>query len=360
MSFVDIDALLVEVDAAAVCGPNLEYDPDFLALEQAILGKPEVQYGDTITPAVPPEWKVVKRLASELLARSRDLRLAMPLLRSLLALHGIGGMADGLRLIERLLEERWDSVHPQLDPDDGLDPMLRINSLATLADSGTVGKELKECAFLNLPGLGPLTLRALEMASGELATPEGQERVLLSSLEASVRDVDQEKITQAAAFLGAAYDSARNIEALLVRHVGSSQALNLDALTRNLRRGRDFITSQMSADTAADGAHETDADAAADAQGDGTPTAAGTGAPARAQAGISGDIASRADVIRMLDKICSYYQRNEPSSPVPLLLARAKRLVPKNFFEIMEDLAPEGMAQLTVISGPQVEASQEE
>jgi type VI secretion system protein ImpA len=63
-------------------------------------------------------------------------------------------------------------------------------------------------------------------------------------------------------------------------------------------------------------------------------------------------VTSRADVIRMLDKINKYYQQYEPSSPVPLLLERAKRLVPKNFFEIMEDLAPEGMAQLLVVSGP--------
>jgi type VI secretion system protein ImpA len=44
---------------------------------------------------------------------------------------------------------------------------------------------------------------------------------------------------------------------------------------------------------------------------------------------------------------------------VPLLLERARRLVPKNFFEIMEDLAPEGIAQLTVISGPRGEAQQD-
>ena len=72
MTIVDIEALLQEIDAAAPCGPDLEYAPDFLALEQAILGKPEVQYGDTITQAVPPDWKVVKKLASGLLARSRD------------------------------------------------------------------------------------------------------------------------------------------------------------------------------------------------------------------------------------------------------------------------------------------------
>jgi type VI secretion system protein ImpA len=60
---------------------------------------------------------------------------------------------------------------------------------------------------------------------------------------------------------------------------------------------------------------------------------------------------SRQDVIRLLDKICAYYQRHEPSSPVPLLLNRARRLVDKNFMEILEDLAPEGLGQARQVGG---------
>jgi hypothetical protein len=33
---------------------------------------PEVQYGDTIVSAVPPEWKHVKKQTLDLLARTRD------------------------------------------------------------------------------------------------------------------------------------------------------------------------------------------------------------------------------------------------------------------------------------------------
>ncbi|MDL2354004.1 MAG: type VI secretion system ImpA family N-terminal domain-containing protein, partial [Pseudomonadota bacterium] len=243
MSIVDVDILLQELAEAAPCGPNLEYDPAFLELEQAVLGKAEVQYGDTITAAVPPEWKQVKKLSLDLLARTRDLRVALPLLRALLALHGMAGFADGARLIQRLVDERWDSVHPQLDPDDDLDPMLRINSLATLADAATVLRELKDSAFIQLPGLGPLTLRTLELANGELAAPEGQTPVSMASLEAALRDVAAEPMQRARDAAAQAHDSIVEIEVALVRRVGSSQALNLDQLTRNLRRMRDFLAS---------------------------------------------------------------------------------------------------------------------
>jgi type VI secretion system protein ImpA len=63
-------------------------------------------------------------------------------------------------------------------------------------------------------------------------------------------------------------------------------------------------------------------------------------------------IEDRQDVIRMLDQICAYYQQNEPGSPVPLLLKRARQLVEKNFLEIVQDLAPKSAAEVkTLISG---------
>lgn len=354
MAKIDVDALLREVSPEAPCGPNLEYDPDFVALDLAALGKPEVQYGDTITPAVPPEWKLVRRIAGELLERSRDLRLAVHLLRASLALDGVAGLADGIALIERLLAERWDSVHPELDADDDMDPMLRINSLANLADLSTVLKDVKEATLIVLPGLGPLSVRMLEIASGELAPPAGQEKVALNSIEQALGDVDDAALAAATDALARAYDSVVNIETLLVRQVGSSQALNLDALTRPLKRGRDFLQQQISLRRGDDAPAADAADGASHA--DGGPA---SGAGGAARAGISGEIANRADVVKMLDKLIGYYQQHEPSSPLPLLLERAKRLVPKNFFEIMEDLAPDGIGQLMVIKGPDASAPRE-
>ena len=352
MSAIDLDEFLRVLQADAPCGPNLEYDLDFVALEQEMAGKPEVQYGETITAAVPPEWKSVKRSATALLARSRDLRLVVHLLRANLALQGVPGLMDCLHLIERLLEERWDSVHPELDADDAMDPSLRINSLAVLADRGAVLKDLKEATLIMLPGLGPLNLRMLDIATGELATPQGHVKVSIESIERALRDVEGAALAAAGNALSRAYDSAVNIETVLVRQVGNAQALNLDGLTRMLKRGRDFLALQERGQSDAADAHvDVHADAeVADAAG-GALAVAGT----RRAAGISGEITNRDDVVRMLDKLLTYYQQHEPSSPLPLLLLRAKRLVSKNFMEIMEDLAPDGMQQVNVIRGPQDE-----
>lgn len=345
MSIVDVDVLLQEVEAGMPCGPNLEYDPLFLELEQNAQGKPEVQYGTTIVPAVPPEWKVVKKQAFELLGRSRDLRVAMLLLRSLLALHAIPGFADGVRLIERLVDERWDSVHPQLDPDDDNDPTLRINSIATLLDASSIIRDLKETAFIQLPNLGPLSVRVLEVSSGESPPPAGQAAIAPSSIEAALRDVRPEAMLEAAGAVGRAHDSVERLEAALVRQVGAANAIDMGVLKRQLRRMRDLLAPHLPQTEELDPM----ADTPALEESAGAPAATAASAPAP----VSGEINSRADVVRMLDKILAYYQRNEPSSPVPMLIERAKRLAPKNFFEIMEELAPESVNQLKILRGPE-------
>ncbi len=69
------------------------------------------------------------------------------------------------------------------------------------------------------------------------------------------------------------------------------------------------------------------------------------------EARLTGAIRSRQDVIRMLEQMCKYYEKNEPSSPVPLLLQRAKRIASKDFLEIIRDLSPKALDDIQAIGG---------
>ena len=66
---------------------------------------------------------------------------------------------------------------------------------------------------------------------------------------------------------------------------------------------------------------------------------------------INGTIQSRQDVVRLLDRICEYYARTEPSSPLPFLLRRAQRLAEMDFLQIVDELTPAMRAQLEPIVG---------
>ena len=50
-----------------------------------------------------------------------------------------------------------------------------------------------------------------------------------------------------------------------------------------------------------------------------------------------------------------FYERAEPSSPVPILLRRAARLVNKSFLDVLRDLIPEGVNQALLYRGQEQE-----
>ncbi len=95
-------------------------------------------------------------------------------------------------------------------------------------------------------------------------------------------------------------------------------------------------------------AEETGSDAEPEAEG-AEPGEAGA-APAAAAA-PPGAITSPQDVQNTLDRIIAYYAANEPSSPVPTILRRAKRLVGADFMTIMKDIAPGGIDNVRLVGG---------
>ncbi|WP_233853356.1 type VI secretion system protein TssA [Paraburkholderia sp. HD33-4] len=331
--------MLADISAASPCGDDLEYDPDFLALEQVVNGKPEVQFGETMVAATPPDWKVAEALSLDLLTKGRDLRVAVHLARALLNRRRFAGFAEGLALVEGLLEQRWDHVYPQLDADDDNDPTARVNALAALVETSGMLVDVRDAPLASSRAHGVVSLRDIEYATGEVPLAKGIEAPSLSSIDAVIADAHEDASDAHTALLAASH-SAMRIETVLTERVGAARSIDLSPLTKLLRRAADFLGERLN-----------DAAGSPEASSDGE---AGTGervGAAPAAVPVSGDITDRQDVIRMIDKICAYYERHEPSSPVPLLLQRARRLVDKNFMEILQDLAPEGMSQARQVGG---------
>jgi type VI secretion system protein ImpA len=331
MAEFNLDALLSPLAETAPCGADLEYDPAFLALEEAARGKPEQQFGDTIIAAQEPDWRVVDEQSRELFGRTKDLRIVMHWLRARTRMQGLRGFATTLPLVHGLLERYWDQVFPMLDVEDNNDPTMRLNALAPLADPGTVIADLRSAA-LGSARIG-LRVRDVELAGGK-AQPEGDEQV------PSPEGVT-EALRQAEAEAAGLLQSVRDAHDVLVKidALVTEKASTAGPDLRPLR-----LITQCLAENAARAAGNGDpAAASADAE-------AGGGAPAAA-GGPPGALRSREDAIRMLDRVCDWIERNEPSNPAPLLIRRAQRLMSKNFLEIIRDLIPEGMDQVTKIAG---------
>lgn len=348
---IDIQGLLREISPEAPCGDDLEYDPAYGELERATEGKPEQQFGDTIIPAEEPEWPEVERQALELLARTKDLRVATHLTRALIRTKGWPGFRDGLGLIKGLLEQYWESMHPQLDPDDDNDPTLRVNTILTLADPEATLEALRDAPLVSARGIGSFSLRDLQIAHKELPPPKDDKAAPPEPqlIEAAFQEVDLDQLQATMDAIDGSLELARAIETLLIEAVGIDASPDLSPLTEIIQLAHKAVaTPLIERGGATADAEDSIAENAEDA-----PAAEPAGKPV-ASSGL-GAINNRADVVRALELLIDYYRRQEPSSPIPLLLSRAKRLVSKDFLEILEDLAPDGLSQAQVIRGPESE-----
>jgi len=349
MGVVDLEALLSPVSTDAPCGEDLEYDAAFGEMERAAQGKPEQQYGDTVIPAEEPNWGELKRKTTELLGRTKDLRVAVHLGRALLRTDGLRGLADGLEFLLGLLERYWDGVHPQLDPDDEYDPTLRVNTIATLCDPEAVLRGVREAPLVSSPALGRYSLRDVQLATGALAAPEGVTPPGVGAVDAAFLGCDLEDLQGTAEAVRRSLAALSAVESVLTERVGVARSVDLSALAEVLRAAGQVLDDRL-ARRGARAAGGDEGEPPADA---GARTVAPTGRANPGSAPVTGEVQSREDVVHLLDKVCDYFRRNEPSSPVPLLLERAKRLVSKSFLEIVRDLAPDGVAQVETIRGPE-------
>lgn len=332
---MELEQLLAEAAEDPPCGPNLEYDAAFLALEQQAQGKPEQQFGDTVIAAEEPQWGQVRESAMELLGRSKDVRIAVYLVRSLVSLDGLPGLASGLKLVHHLLERYWDCVHPQLDPDDDNDPTMRLNALAPLVDSETMLRELRRAPFIRSRSVGQVLVRDVEVAMGKLPAPADGPTVSMEQVESMARSIAAENPGSLEVVREAA-QTLRAVHGMLVEKVGGDRAPDVRPLANVLTPLVNVCNAALaaSAPTATVGVQEE-----------------GATAPAVAAAAVSGEIRTRDDAIRLLERVCDFLERQEPSNPAPLLIRRAKRLMTMNFVDIISDMAPDSLAQVRNIAG---------
>jgi type VI secretion system protein ImpA len=339
-----LQSLLLPVGEASVTGEDLEYDADFMALERAAATKAERAMGDAVKAAEEPDWDRVRTLAEALLARSKDLRVAVHLSTAWMRIAGLPGWSIGLGLVRGLLENFWDGVHPQLDAEDDNDPTARVNAIVPLGDALSVLGYFRTAPFVQSPRLGRFSLRDLRIANGSLKTSagEGDEgQPSLADIEACCVDCPEEQLLASAAAVAQILEHAKAIDGIFNEQVGTAGP-DLKPLLSDAFELRKFLDAQAARRAPADDTDEAEADDDSAEAG----MVAGAGVAAS-----NGRIQSADDVRRRLDELCDYYARTEPSSPIPLLLRRAQRLVGKTFVDLMQDLAPGGISELRVISG---------
>jgi len=327
--------LLQPISADQPCGKSLE-DTDELAsfdtfrifgqarpldapVEQNEKGQPDEKR--IPKPPESPEWREIRDKALDSLGKSKDLRLLACLGTALLRTDGVAAFAKTLNVAAEWLDGYWSQTYPLVDED----AILRRNSLNCFADPMAVVDGLRKTPLVRSRQHGEFSLRDLD-------AQVNQEQVRAAFASMPLAD-----LTELYDGVVGAVASLKRIDTKMRDSAGSEATPTFDSLSGQLAKMGQALRAQLASHPEG---------TAVPAEVEATAAESSAGGPS-----ISGVVRSRQDVVRVLDAAADYFRRTEPSSPVPLLLARAKRLVSADFLEVLAEIAPDGVAQARAAGG---------
>ena len=316
------------------CGEDLEYDPEFQQMETMLQSKSEQEFGDTVIPGSGPDWKGVGKQAENILKRTRDLRALSYGAISQLHTSGLAAFRDGLEALNDCMEKFWEPIFPLLDVEDNNDATMRLNTLQVLNDRSMVGEGIEHSPLVVLKGVGGFSFHDIQLAEGKIDPSGGEEVHDIALIKGAFGEASLEDMTALGGAIGGTIEQLERSVTLWSSLATDAAALDVDETMKSLKEVLHAINTYAPV-------------AAAAVSGEDVVDMIETAAAVP----LSGAITSRNDVVRAIDRVCEYYSVHEPSSPVPLLLRRAQRLVAKSFYEILEDMVPDSVNQARVIGG---------
>ncbi|SMG54230.1 type VI secretion system protein TssA [Paraburkholderia susongensis] len=338
--------LLEPVSVDAPCGPDLEYDPDFVMLLAAAAPRVEAQYGDFVDVPPAANWAEIERECRALLLRTKDIRLAVILLRCRARLDGATGLRDGLAFLNAMFECYSEALHPLPMLDGERDPVMYANAIAALVDPDGALGDARDIAMPKAAGL-QLHLRDIEKS---FAMPRQKDALAPESVTLLLKELWGRRDAAVAAFVDAQRFTA-SIAAWCDTTLGAD-APDLSTLSRLLRP---FAQPQLdggssSVPAGARPAAQTPVDtapAAMPAPGSAVPSPpSGTpfnpllnpipnaSAPPTSTALPAALPTDRWSALTAIQETRRWFEQNEPSSPVIILLRQSERMVGKRFSEL--------------------------
>jgi type VI secretion system protein ImpA len=328
------------------CGPDLEAagDDDFLNYIAAAEGRLPASFFAFSRESI--DFKAEQETLSELLARTRDVRL-MALAAKISVLAGdVVGFAEAIDTIAYFLTNHWAEVHPR--GVDG-DFSLRRVQIESLDDMPSASLPLQYAPLVRDRRHGTISLRTQFIATGEVQPREGETALDPGTIhEALLTSEDLDELKRR---YGAICRLERALEVIperFMEETGYTQSLAFERIPQLVGKIRELLEGPLgerdpSATIPAAGAAAQSADLP-----EGEPSA---GPAPAAQPSTYIRLDSLASAVNALTAAESYFATREPSNPCILLIRQAQQLVGKSFIEAMQLLVPARMETATVQLG---------
>lgn len=328
---LDAHALLDPIAGEQPCGQDLDALGVLSSFDALRL------FGQARSPEAPPdeddedkeaaktkppiEWDRIRTDAIDGIGKSKDLRLLAYFATAALRTDGLPAFSQALTTASQWLDAFWPHVYPLLDED----AIARRNALNCFADPMAVVDRIWRMPLVSSRQHGRYSLRDVEIARGQTAPGPLEAKPDEAAIRAAFAEMPLDDLKQLDRSVADGIQALNAMDARMRSEGGPDVAPDFGPLTTQFAKLAKLFREQL------------------ELRGEGTGANGGAGDGA-AQAGFGGPIGSRQDAIRALDAVADYFRRNEPSSPIPLFVDRAKRLVAKDFLEVLADIAPDALA----------------
>jgi type VI secretion system protein ImpA len=339
---LDIDGLVAPLSDEAPSGPDLSYEAERQQIELSF--ERNVSGDDGGGEEV--DWRGTIRLIEAEAQKTRDIWLPVYLMRAAAQTGQFELVVDSAEYLARLMEERWEDVHPQLEELGFIGRKTPCESLTRLGD---FLRPLGKVVLIEHPRLGRYGGDDFARFADQGSSAEG-----FGMFKALIEETDQDSLREIVARIDHLADCIRRVDTVLTDNADGDTGTNFQPTYEAIAAMRRGVMTQLPAEESAAGEG---GDGWADSWSDSGGAAAQAGSQGGHGTSFSGGINSRDDVARALDAICAYYLRAEPNSPVPFALRRAREWISLDFMAVLEDIAPGGLDEaVKVLKGGRIKS----
>lgn len=327
---IDIDALLQPISDGSPSGENMRYSGLYDEISEARRADIAVAQGDWQTDLKVADYRKVLELAvPALTSQTKDIQVAVWLTEALVKLHGFAGFRDGVRLVTRLQEDFWDTLHPVIE--DG-DMEGRANAISWLDSQGTTF--IQGIALTSGPGYGysdwidakrfdiPENIESLNSDDQAKFTDlkaqvEREGRVTADKWRSAVTQTRRQFCEQNSVAIAECSEALSALDNVNEERYERNQMPGLSKIRKALEQVKDQADKLLELKRAEEPMIEDSyVETATEESGDynGADNSSGVG---------SGPIRNRAEALKRLAEIAAFFQRTEPHSPVFYLIQRA-------------------------------------
>ncbi len=345
---IDIDTLLQPIAGEFPTGEDIREDLSPTSLYQTIKNErnqaraaERQSIHDGESQQAMEHWQKVIQIAPEIIRDlSKDLEVASWYTEAMLRRYGFAGLRDAVKLIQGLVDNFWENLHPM--PDEyGME--TRVSCLSGLNGEGAEGvliAPIRKVRLTEGSDPGPFSLWQYQQSLDILKAQDEQARqAKIANLGFSADDIEKSVNESSEEFFV-------NIRDDLSESIATYKATGtkLDELcgiedappTRTILEVLDVCLGTVKHIGKLKFPLESEEEIT---EGDETPDSASGSSPASAKA--RGPIATRDEAFKQLIEIAEFFRKTEPHSPVSYVLQKAVKWGNMPLGELIGELIPD-------------------